>query len=55
MANKAVNLGLMSLLVYKDEVMVNPDSRDIDMRKFINIPDTITSFFYQQCFDLSKR
>ncbi|MDE9465781.1 lipase family protein [Xenorhabdus bovienii] len=50
----AYNLGLMSLLVYKDEVMVNPDSPDINMRKFINTPDTTTSFFYQQCFDLSK-
>ncbi|MDX8000872.1 lipase family protein [Xenorhabdus sp. Reich] len=48
------NLGLMSLLVYKDEVMVDPDSPDIDMREFINTPDTTTSFFYQQCFDLSK-
>jgi hypothetical protein len=48
----AYNLGLMSLLVYKHEVMVNPDSQD--MRTFINTPDTITSFFYQQCFDLSK-
>ncbi|WP_446471212.1 lipase family protein [Xenorhabdus stockiae] len=50
----AYNLGLMSILVYKDEVMVNPDSPDINMRKFISIPDTTTSFFYQQCFDLSK-
>ncbi|MBD2825629.1 lipase family protein [Xenorhabdus szentirmaii] len=51
----AYNLGLMSLLVYKDEVMVDPDSPDIkDMRPFINTPNTTTSFFYQQCFDLSQ-
>ena len=49
----AYNLGLMSLLVYKDETMVDPDEIE-DMREFINTPDTTTSFFYQQCFDLSK-
>ncbi|WP_283125392.1 lipase family protein [Providencia stuartii] len=48
----AYNLGLMSLLVYFDETMVDPDSQD--MREFLNVPDTTTSFFYQQCFDLSK-
>ncbi|BBV05401.1 MULTISPECIES: lipase family protein [Providencia] len=49
----AYNLGLMSLLVYKNEVMVDPDKTE-DMRDFINTPDTTTSFFYQQCFDLSQ-
>ncbi|OAT51005.1 uropathogenic specific protein [Providencia heimbachae ATCC 35613] len=49
----AYNLGLMSLLVYKDEVMVDPEEVE-DMREFIATPDTTTSFFYQQCFDLSK-
>ncbi|HHR6079394.1 TPA: lipase family protein [Providencia alcalifaciens] len=48
----AYNLGLMSLLVYKDEVMVDPDNTE-DMREFIKTPDTTTSFFYQKCFDLS--
>lgn len=50
----AYNLGLMSLLVYKDELMVDPDSPETDMREYINTPNTTTSFFYQQCFDLSK-
>ncbi|VFS50556.1 lipase family protein [Moellerella wisconsensis] len=49
----AYNLGLMSLLVYKNEVMIDPDEIE-DMREFIRTPDTTTSFFYQQCFDLSK-
>ncbi|EMF4710929.1 lipase family protein [Providencia stuartii] len=49
----AYNLGLMSLLVYKNEVMVDPDKTE-DMRDFINTPNTTTSFFYQQCFDLSQ-
>ncbi|MDB9568606.1 lipase family protein [Providencia rettgeri] len=48
----AYNLGLMSLLVYKDETMIDPDEIE-DMREFINTPNTTTSFFYQQCFDLS--
>ncbi|BBG58765.1 lipase family protein [Providencia rustigianii] len=49
----AYNLGLMSLLVYKNEVMVDPDEVE-DMREFIQTQDTTTSFFYQQCFDLSQ-
>ena len=49
----AYNLGLMSLLVYKNEIMVDPDEIE-DMREFISTPDTTTSFFYRQCFDLSK-
>ncbi|MEY1609861.1 lipase family protein, partial [Providencia rettgeri] len=36
----AYNLGLMSLLVYFDETMVDPDSQD--MREFLNVPDTTT-------------
>nr|WP_314266562.1 PAAR domain-containing protein [uncultured Moellerella sp.] len=49
----AYNLGLMSLLVYKDEMMIDPDEIE-DMREFIRTSGTTTSFFYQQCFDLSK-
>ncbi|MEY0000401.1 lipase family protein [Providencia vermicola] len=49
----AYNLGLMSLLVYKDETMVDPTQVN-DMRQYIRTPDTTTSFFYQQCFDLSQ-
>lgn len=49
----AYNLGLMSLLVYKNETMVDPTQVQ-DMRQYIRTPDTTTSFFYQQCFDLSQ-
>ncbi|EPK8018957.1 lipase family protein [Providencia rettgeri] len=49
----AYNLGLMSLLVYKNETMVDPTQVQ-NMREYIRTPDTITSFFYQQCFDLSQ-
>lgn len=49
----AYNLGLMSLLVYKNETMADPIQVK-DMREYIKIPDTTTSFFYQQCFDLSQ-
>lgn len=49
----AYNLGLLSLLVYKNEVMADPDKTE-DMREYIRTPDTTTSFFYQQCFDLSR-
>ncbi|MCL8324566.1 hypothetical protein M9Y30_05860 [Providencia thailandensis] len=45
----AYNLGLMSLLVYKDETMVDPDEIE-DMREFINTPDTTTSFFLSTVF-----
>jgi len=49
----AYNLGLMSLLVYKNETMADP-TKVQDMRQYIRTPDTTTSFFYQQCFDLSQ-
>lgn len=49
----AYNLGLLSLLVYKDEVMADPNETE-DMREYIRKPDTTASFFYQQCFDLSQ-
>lgn len=49
----AYNLGFLSLLSYQDEIMVDPDEPDIDMRPFIGVENTVTAFFYNSCFDLS--
>lgn len=50
----AHNLGFLALLSYRDEIMLDPDEPGTDMRPSLDIRNTVTSFFYNTCFDLSE-
>ena len=50
----AHNLAFLALMAYQDEVMLDPDGPGVDMRPSLNIKNTVTSFFYNTCFDLSE-
>ncbi|KKY64757.1 triacylglycerol lipase [Morganella morganii] len=49
----AHNLAFLALMAYRDEIMLDPDEPDTDMRPSLDIKNTVTSFFYNTCFDLS--
>lgn len=49
----AHNLAFLALMAYQDEIMLDPDEAGTDMRPSLDIKNTVTSFFYNTCFDLS--
>ena len=49
----AYNLALMALLSYCNETMQDPDSEKTNMRPVLDEKNTVSSFFYNACFDLS--